>query len=322
MGATNSLESSGEKFDARLVIGPTQVCGLLSAVLFGCLSFQSYVYFTRFKSDHFVLKVTVSAVTLLQLGHFACIISILWTMTVNSYCNPSQVMALHVAVDLAISFSGFTAFIVQLFYVFRLWKFTRNVLIPIFCGVLAVGAQILTLILAVTATSTTDLVTFGDLQFLLIAILFIVRATCDMVTTAVTAFSLRKERCHGIKDTATMINRLIRWTIETELITSLMAIALATWFLAVPQSYVWFGVWLIWPNVVGNSLLASLNRRLLLRESWGAPRGSARSCGGINTVVFKAGTMQSQVDPLENSRNLNFEMFQAEGPTDEEYGQV
>ncbi|KAG1790787.1 uncharacterized protein HD556DRAFT_1241673 [Suillus plorans] len=196
MGATNSLESSGGKFDPRLVIGPTQVCGLLSAVLFGCLAFQSYVYFTRFKSDHFVLKVTVSH--LLQLGHFVCIVSTLWTMTVNSYCDPSQLMALHVAVDLAISFSGFTAFIS--FYVFRLWKFTRNVLIPTFCGVLAVGAQILTLILAVTATSTTDLVTFGDLQFLLIAILFIVRATCDMVTTAVTAFSLRKERCHGIKE--------------------------------------------------------------------------------------------------------------------------
>ncbi|KAG1790786.1 uncharacterized protein HD556DRAFT_678001 [Suillus plorans] len=101
-----------------------------------------------------------------------------------------------------------------------------------------------------------------------------------------------------------------------------MAIALATWFLVVPQSYVWFGVWLIWPNVVGNSLLASLNRRLLLRESWGAPRGSARRSGGINTIVFKAGAMQLQVDPLENSRNLDVEMFQAAGPTDEEYGQV
>ncbi|KAG2089859.1 uncharacterized protein F5147DRAFT_658313 [Suillus discolor] len=141
--------------------------------------------------------------------------------------------------------------------------------------------------------------TFGDLQFLLIAILFILTSVM-------------------LHSTATMIDRLIRWTIETGLITSLMAIALATFkFLVVPQS-----LWLIWPNVVGNSLLASLNRRLLLRENWRAPRGSARSCGGINTIIFKAGAMQLQVDPLENSRNLNVEMFQAAGPTDEEYGQV
>ncbi|KAG1869731.1 hypothetical protein C8R48DRAFT_670971 [Suillus tomentosus] len=265
MGATNSLESSGEKFDPRLVIGPTQVCGLLSAVLFGCLAFQSYVYFTRFKSDHFVLKVTVSAVTLLQLGHFVCIISTLWTMTVNSYCDPSQLMALHVAVDLAISFSGFTAFIVQ---ASDFWL--------------------------VTATSTTDLVTFGDLQFLLIAILFIVRATCDMVTTAVTAFSLRKERCHGIKeyDSLALISRVFD-----------SCTAYKVFALMIHQ----FNGHCIGNVVVGNFLLASLNRRLLLRESWGAPRGGGRSCGGINTIVFKAGAMQSQADPLENSRNLDVE---------------
>ncbi|KAG1812120.1 uncharacterized protein BJ212DRAFT_472456 [Suillus subaureus] len=181
MGTTNSLEGSANNFDLRLVIGPTQVCGLLSAVLFGCLACQSFMYFARFTSDHFALKVTVSAVTcascliwflhclnigvfysLLQRGHFICIISTLWTMTISSYGDPSQLMALPVAIVVAIPLSGFTVFIVQLFYIFRLWKFTRNVLIPILCGILAMGAQILTLILAVTATSTTDLMAFGD----------------------------------------------------------------------------------------------------------------------------------------------------------------
>ncbi|KAG1812119.1 uncharacterized protein BJ212DRAFT_472404 [Suillus subaureus] len=51
---------------------------------------------------------------------------------------------------------------------------------------------------------------------------------------------------------AMMIDRLVLWTIETGLITSLMAIALATWFLVVKQN-----LWFMWPNVVGNSLLAS-----------------------------------------------------------------
>ncbi|KAG2342798.1 hypothetical protein BDR05DRAFT_324204 [Suillus weaverae] len=162
-------------------------------------------------------------------------------MTVSSYGDPSQLMGLPVAVDLAIPLSGFTVFIAQLFYIFRLWKFTKNILIPILCGMLAVGAQILTLILAVTVTSMTDLMAFGDLQFLLIALLFIARAACDMVTTAGTAWSLRKKRCSGIKDTVTMIDRLVCWTIETGLITSLMATALATWFLVLKQSYEYVG---------------------------------------------------------------------------------
>ncbi|KAG1752821.1 hypothetical protein EDB19DRAFT_967910 [Suillus lakei] len=276
----SSLEDSANNFDPRLVIGPTQVCGLLSAVLFGCLACQSYVYFARFPSDHLALKATVSAVILLQLGHFVCIISTLWTMTVSSYGDSSQLRAFPLAADLAIPLSGFTVSIVQTFYIFRLWKFTRNLLLPILCGMLIVGAQILTLILAVRATSAMDLVTFGDLQFLLIGLLFIARAACDMITTTGTAWSLRKQRCPDSKETATMIDRLICWTIETGLITSLMATALATWFLVVKQTYVWFAVWLMWPNVVGNSLLTSLNRRLLLRESWKAPRGDAQSRGG------------------------------------------
>jgi hypothetical protein len=50
-------------FDPRLVIGPIQVCGLLSAVLFGCLACQSYLYFARFRNDHLALKATVSRST-------------------------------------------------------------------------------------------------------------------------------------------------------------------------------------------------------------------------------------------------------------------
>ncbi|KAG1744287.1 hypothetical protein EDB19DRAFT_1906856 [Suillus lakei] len=322
-GTMNSL-SPTNNFDARLVIGPMQICGLLNAALFGCLGCQSYLYFARFMDDHLALKATVSAVTLLQLGHFICVMSTLWTMTVSSYGDPSQLEVAPLAIDLAAPLCGFTVFIVQSFYVFRLWKFTGSLLLPIICEALSVGAQALTLILTARAVSMTDLATFGDTQFLLIALVFIVRAACDVVTTAGTAWSLRNKRGSDIKDTATIIDRLIYWTIETGLITSVMAITLATWFLVVRQNYVWSAVWVVWPNVVGNSLLASLNRRLLLRETPRVTRSDARSRGGkLNTTVFGAGATQSQVDPPENFKNLNVENFQeAKGSTDQGYGQV
>jgi hypothetical protein len=70
---------------------------------------------------------------------------------------------------------------------------------------------------------------------------------------------------------------------------SLMAIIVAVLFLVLKQNFVWFGVWLMLPNVVGNSLLASLNRRLLLGETRSASRGDAQSrSSGINTLVFRA----------------------------------
>ncbi|KAG2135442.1 hypothetical protein DEU56DRAFT_392067 [Suillus clintonianus] len=302
----NSLARSATDFNARLVIGPIQVGGLLSAALFGCLVCQSYVYFARCTSDHLALKAAVSAVMLIQLGHFVCMISTLWTMTTSTYGDPSQLGVLPLAADLAIPLSSFTAFIVQTFYAFRLWRLSENIFLPILCEMISVVAQISTLVFVPSAITMTDLTTFEHDQLLLIALSLIARAACDLITTTGIARSLKKKRGSGLKDTVTMIDRLIYWTIETGLATSLMAVTVAALFLALKQNFVWFGVWLMWPNVVGNSLLASLNRRLLLREN-----GRAQSRGGaVNAIVFGAGVMQTQADPLENFKNRGVEVFQ------------
>ncbi|KAG2062897.1 hypothetical protein BDR04DRAFT_1039610, partial [Suillus decipiens] len=140
----NGSEGLANNFDAQLaIIGPTQVGGLLSAALFGCLACQSYLYFTRFTSDGFALKTTVSLSYLIQLGHFVSVILTLWTMTVSTYGDPSRLNILPLAADLAIPLSSLTVFIwCQSFYAFRLWKLTRSVFLPILCGMISAFAQI------------------------------------------------------------------------------------------------------------------------------------------------------------------------------------
>lgn len=59
----NSFKRASD-FNAELVIGPIQVCGMLGAALFGCLGCQSYLYFVRFSDDHLALKATVSPSTI------------------------------------------------------------------------------------------------------------------------------------------------------------------------------------------------------------------------------------------------------------------
>ncbi|KAG2135443.1 hypothetical protein DEU56DRAFT_392069 [Suillus clintonianus] len=315
VGTMHSLERSVTDFNARLVIGPIQVGGLLSAALFGCLACQSYVYFARFTNDHLTLKAAVSAVMLIQLGHFVCMISTLWTMTVSTYGNPSRLRVLPLAADLAIPLSAFTAFIVQTFYAFRLWRLSENIFLPVLCETLSVVAQVSTLILSPRAFYMTDLTTFEDSQIVLITLSFVARATCDVVTSAAIAWSLNKKRINNFGDTMTMIDRLVYWTIETGLATSLMAVITAVLFLVLEQNFVWFGAWLMLPNVVGNSLLASFNRRLLLREAQGSSRsGDTQSRNsGLNTLVFKTEARQPQAYILENFKNRDIEVFQDVG---------
>lgn len=317
MGTMNRLEESTNDFDASLVIGPMQVCGLLSGALFGCLVCQSYMYFARFTSDGLALKATVSAVLLFQLGHFVCVMSTLWTMTVSTYGDPSQLNVFPLAADLVILLSSFTVSIVQTFYSFRLWKLAKNVSLPILCQTFSMVAQISTLILVARAISMTDLTKFEDSQILLIMLAFSARAVCDWITTASMAWNLKKKQGTDIiiHSTTTMIDRLIYWTIETALITSLLAVAVIILFLGLKKNYVWFGAWLMWPNVIGNCMLISLHRRLLLRETRRVPGGYYD--GSLRTIVFRAGATQSQTVPLEN---LNVSQ-EAEHPINQEQWQ-
>ncbi|KAG1821205.1 hypothetical protein EV424DRAFT_868344 [Suillus variegatus] len=291
----NSFKRASD-FNAELVIGPIQVCGMLGAALFGCLGCQSYLYFVRFSDDHLALKATVSAVILIQLGHFVCVISVLWTMTVSTYGDPSQLAVLPIALNVAVPLGGLTVVIVQSFYAFRLWKLTKNVFLLIFCQMLSVIAQTSTCVLAAKAISATNI---ADFQLLLIELTFTARATCDLITTAGIAWGLKKRRDPENEDTVTIINRLIKWTIETGLVTSLMALTLAALLPALKQpNYSGIGLWLLFPNVVGSTLLASLNRRSLLRDRASASDPQSRSCT-LSTIMFNTGTTQSQADPPE-----------------------
>ncbi|KAG1890079.1 hypothetical protein F4604DRAFT_645527 [Suillus subluteus] len=251
----SSSEGSANNFNAQLaIIGPTQVGGLLSAALFGCLACQSYLYFARFMSDGFAIKITVSAIILIQLGQFVCMISTLWTMTVSTYGDPSQLNVLPLVADVSLLLSGMTVFIVQSFYAFRLWKLTRSIFLPILCETISVVAHTSMVVLLARAISMTDLVTFINSQTVLIALFWIARGVCDLTTTVGVGWSLKKRRVSHF-NTVTMVDRLIYWTLETALITSLISIAIVMLFVFQKQNFVWFGVLLIWPN--GNSLLAS-----------------------------------------------------------------
>lgn len=53
-----------------------------------------------------------------------------------------------------------------------------------------------------------------------------------------------------------MIDRLVLWTIETGLITSLVAVLVISFFLAMKETYIWVGLYTILASVNGNSLLA------------------------------------------------------------------
>ncbi|KIJ66085.1 hypothetical protein HYDPIDRAFT_110231 [Hydnomerulius pinastri MD-312] len=69
-----------------------------------------------------------------------------------------------------------------------------------------------------------------------------------------------------MKRTSLLVNRLVVWTIETGLVTSLTEVAELACFLTMRNNSVWMGISSVVSGIYLNSMLAALNRRSILRR--------------------------------------------------------
>lgn len=252
-------------FDPRLIIGPMQVGALVTAALFGSLVIQSYIYFTKF-ADSLGFKATVAAVMIIQIGHFCAMISTLWTMTVTAYDDPTKLNVLPVGADITVLLTSITSFLTQSFYIYRLWRLSGNCLLPVVSEILCIAGQVAAFILVTKAITMSSFSRFVVEQTDVVLIALATRTICDITITAGVTWSLIQKRRNSIVKSTTIIDYLIMWTIENGLTTSLMTLSVMAVFLCLRETFVWFGLYLIQANVVANALLASLNRRLVLRK--------------------------------------------------------
>ncbi|KAG2126058.1 hypothetical protein DEU56DRAFT_892122 [Suillus clintonianus] len=259
-------------FDPRLIIGPMQVGALVTAALFGSLVIQSYIYFTKF-ADSLGFKATVK---IIQIGHFCAMISTLWTMTVTAYDDPTKLNVLPVGADITVLLTSITSFLTQAssgakrasgsFYIYRLWRLSGNCLLPVVSEILCIAGQVAAFILVTKAITMSSFSRFVVEQTDVVLIALATRTICDITITAGVTWSLIQKRRNSIVKSTTIIDYLIMWTIENGLTTSLMTLSVMAVFLCLRETFVWFGLYLIQANVVANALLASLNRRLVLRK--------------------------------------------------------
>ncbi|KAG1755404.1 hypothetical protein EDB19DRAFT_1901621 [Suillus lakei] len=261
MNATNSsgvitscehVSLSIVAFNAYVMIGPVVLGALVNACLFGCLIVQTYVYYANFANDHRAIKFTVAAVFASQIAHVICVSSSLWNVAVSAYDDPLRLQVFPWGADATILFTAITGVLVESSFAFRLWKLSKSLSLPLLSLALCLVAKLASLLIAVKAFMMTNLATFAHDQNMLITLSLTSRVVCELILTMAIAWYLRKQR-----GTTSVIDRLVLWTIETGLITSLIAVLVMSFFLAMKQNYIWVGLYAILASVNANSLLAS-----------------------------------------------------------------
>lgn len=253
----------------RLVLDNTLGAAYIGVVVAGCLygvsCVQAWYYFTH-QNDRWHLKLLVSAVITFDTIHQALIIQTVYDYVISNWGNVSFLGELAPTLLIEVLFNGLTAFFVQSFLATRAWHLSnRNIWITGLISLLVLGE--FGCILAYTAISL-QYKTFAQLtQLKTLSITVNVLAAAGDVLIAGTLCTLLHFSRTGFHRTDTIINKLIIFSVNTGLLTSLCAVASLVSILAAGETFIYIAFFFCMGRLYTNSLLATLNARKSIRQA-------------------------------------------------------
>ncbi|KAF9230102.1 hypothetical protein BU15DRAFT_84043 [Melanogaster broomeanus] len=205
----------------NLILGPVEIGAYMATLFLGCAFVQAYVYYEDVQKDHWAIKTLVGAELVFQTAHVVSMCIAAYTMTITNYGQPQTLIALPRSSDVAVILSPFTAFGVQSFFTYRLYRLSSSLPLPIFCFALAVTRLVLVFPVGIAGFSMTDVTSYEHTWGGVITALLVISAVCDLSITAGLCYHLCNQRRSAHPNTSLLVNKIIVWTIETGLATGL-----------------------------------------------------------------------------------------------------
>ncbi|KAJ3786408.1 hypothetical protein GGU10DRAFT_173579 [Lentinula aff. detonsa] len=261
-----TLQSPGEHQPLDNTMGAILVGILVSAVLYGISLVQTFFYYNHYRNDAWYLKSLVAATVFFDTMHLCFITHTIYFYLVSRYYDNEQLNNMIWSVLAEAIPTGFTGTLVQTFYTIRVWRLSKK------NHVLAV--VIMSIVLAQTACGTAwviislQLSTFQqllDISGLTVSINALSSAA-DVIIAASLCFLLTQSRT-GFKHSDTLINKLILFSVNTGLATSICAVASLVSLIASPDSLLYAPFYFCIGRLYSNSLLATLNARKQIRNN-------------------------------------------------------
>lgn len=254
---------------------------IVSSILLGVAFFQAWYYFTH-QSDPWPITLLVSAVITFDTIHQALITHTVYSYTVSNWGNTHFLERLVRTLLVEIIFTGLTALLVQSFLTARIWILSdRNIWLTGVIGVLVVGE--FGSILAYTIISL-PLETFAELAHLkTLSITVNALAAAGDILIAGTLCTLLHLSRTGIHRSDTIYTKLIVFSLNTGLLTSLCAVASLVSILAAGNTFIYIAFFFCMGRLYTNSLLATLNARKRIR---GLSDGIDTLSTGVGSLRF------------------------------------
>ncbi|KAH8830181.1 hypothetical protein DL96DRAFT_1707019 [Flagelloscypha sp. PMI_526] len=242
----------------KLLFGPMLLGCFLNLFLYGVLTVQTLIYFQAYKKDRLWIRLLVVYLFLAETANSGCAIYMMYQPLVEQYGTPAattffpKTLAADPIVTVLISTP------VQMFIAYR-QVISKSMIVPI-----------IVVLLALTSTGGAFWLGYCVIDFKRFArkpelhnpalIWLSTSAAADILITVGLTWSLYSRKT-GFSDTDSKVNKIIRLTVQTGLITTIFAALDIICFLVLPGitlNFLWdFAL----SKLYSNSLLSTLNAR-------------------------------------------------------------
>ncbi|KAJ8509086.1 hypothetical protein ONZ45_g8703 [Pleurotus djamor] len=254
------MSSSGnENGELALVTGPLLLGYLIGYLFYGMSSVQFFLYHTHYPNDNRYIKATVWGTYTIETILTALTGVSAWRTFGSGWGKLESIEIIDVSwIPLPI-LNSLPALIVQLFFAWRIWKLTGK---PWISGLIA----LLGCAMAWYYNIRIDML--GRKVSALLVVWLACNTFCDVLITSVILFILVRVRSESsIPRTNATLLSIIKFTVETGLVTAIWSIFELTLFLSMPHNSFHWIFFLSRGRLYNNWLLATLNSRRYVSQS-------------------------------------------------------
>ncbi|KAI0088567.1 hypothetical protein BDY19DRAFT_993953 [Irpex rosettiformis] len=256
--------SEGDLGEVRTSMGALLIGGLISAFLTGIGVAQAYFYWRVYPKDRWSVKSIVLIISVMDFVHtiFVCIAN--WSYLIEGFGNRDFDHIMW-SIGATVTLTALVTFLSHCFFVHRIYVVSRGKkLLPIMLGLLSCFR------LAAALVSTVQMITIGSFRAFVADYSWVftmglsTAATLDVLITGALCYYLRQSKS-GFVTMNEIIDVLIRYTVETGMITCIAAIISLICWLVMPHNLIFLTMHFTICKFYSNCFLATLNSRATLR---------------------------------------------------------
>ncbi|TFY76857.1 hypothetical protein EWM64_g7154 [Hericium alpestre] len=272
---------------------------VIGASLYGVTCLQTWSYYREYPTDTWQLKALVGTVWALDTVHQALITMSLYQYLISNYFNPTYLSQLNKAILVEVIFNGLTAILVQSFFILRIYRLSnRNLWITIPISLVALAQLSVMCAYAAKGLQLKLFAQLDEIKGLTVSINSTTAAT-DIAIAFVLVLLLNRSRT-GFRRSDNIINKLMIFSVNTGLLTSVDALCSLTFVTAMPDKFIYICFFFNLGRLYSNSLMGTLNARKTLARANTSHEDSISGGVVLNTM---SRSHAASMNPLTKSQH-------------------